>query len=159
MLSNELICRGINCFQHWKKACYWQYSFLHGQVESVLQIVIPISSLNICWKGSLPWLCRHTPDLTISGNQSECSHKPYHSSLAPLTQLLKDSCDTHIMLTQIRPELCFSHLYPESSFASSPICRAVHKVACGAGEGWEARAPAVALAFFSFFSMWPLHWL
>lgn len=51
------------------------------------------------------------------------------------------------MLTQIRPELCFSHLYPEFSFASSPICRAVHKVAHRAREAWKARNPAVALAF------------
>lgn len=40
---------------------------------------------HICWKGRLPRLCRHIPDLTISGNQSECSHKPYRSSLSPLT--------------------------------------------------------------------------
>ncbi len=81
------------------------------------------------------------------------NHNTAVSLLLPF-QLLKDSCDTHIMLTQIRPELCFSHLYPESSFASSPICRAVRKVANGAGEGWKEN-PCGCFGF----SIWPLHWL
>lgn len=116
-------------------------------VRAFLPTLIPISSLTLVEKGGfrdcvgifLIWQY-----LGIKVNVPT-NHNTAVSLLLPF-QLLKDSCDTHIMLTQIRPELCFSHLYPESSFASSPICRAVRKVAHGAGEGWKERTPAVALA-------------
>ncbi len=117
-------------------------------VDAVLPTLIPVSSLTFAEKGGfrdcvgifLIWQY-----LGIKVNVPT-NHITAVSLLLPF-QLLKDSCDTHIMLTQIRPELCFSHLYPESSFASSPICSAVRKEAHGAGEGWKERTPAVALAF------------
>ncbi len=110
--------------------------------------LIPVSSLTFAEKGGfrdcvgifLIWQY-----LGIKVNVPT-NHITAVSLLLPF-QLLKDSCDTHIMLTQIRPEFGFSHLYPESSFASSPICSAVRKVAHGAGERWKERTPAVAWLF------------
>ncbi len=102
---------------------------------------------HICWKGRLPWLCRHIPDLTISGNQSERSHKPYHSSLSPLTLPTPKRFMWHTYYADADQArvvfLIFTQNHP-----SLPRQFAVQSVKWHMeGEGWKERTPAVALAF------------
>lgn len=120
------------------------HSFLHGHVDGVLPTLIPVSSLTLAEKEGFCDSVGISLFWNIWESKWMFPQTVSQQSLLLPFQLLQYSCYTHIMLMQIRSELCFSHLYPELSFTSSPVCRAVHKWHI---EAWEARNPAVALAF------------
>lgn len=120
------------------------HSFLNGHVDGVLLALIPVSSLTFAEKEGF-CDCRHIPDLTISVNQSECSHKPYHSSLSSYPSSSYKIHVTRILCWCRSGQSCafliFTLNYPSlpRQFAEQSIKWHI--------EAWKARNPAVALAF------------